>query len=148
MKYDDASWHYGGDFPEDLPPEAGATHIGMFLAWALVRGFAGSLHTEEFPDELESLKGRRITPARFLIQACDEKLTNEEFNEEGNAFARHYYGEGGRMGEYIEDYQEVLCSKTPTLYHVADTWENFDRLSPRIEQRYQEWKNQKGWLLQ
>ena len=23
MKYDDASWHYGGDFPADLPQEAG-----------------------------------------------------------------------------------------------------------------------------
>ena len=28
-KYDDASWHYGGDFPDDLPEENGATHIGM-----------------------------------------------------------------------------------------------------------------------
>src|SRR6266404_3538306 len=36
MKYDDASWHYGGDFPEDLPREAGATHTGMFVAWALL----------------------------------------------------------------------------------------------------------------
>ena len=33
MKYDDASWHYEGAYPADLPPEAGATHIGMFLAW-------------------------------------------------------------------------------------------------------------------
>ena len=24
MKYDDASWHYGGNFPKDLPTEAGA----------------------------------------------------------------------------------------------------------------------------
>ena len=29
MKYDDASWHYNGDFPTDLPVEAGATHIGL-----------------------------------------------------------------------------------------------------------------------
>ncbi|RML48695.1 DUF7832 domain-containing protein [Pseudomonas avellanae] len=32
MKYDDASWHYNGNFPSDLPDTAGATHIGMFLA--------------------------------------------------------------------------------------------------------------------
>ncbi|WP_265102660.1 hypothetical protein [Acinetobacter sp. 'aerobic (ED)'] len=37
MKYDDASWHYGGDFPADLPQEAGATHIGMFLTWMLLQ---------------------------------------------------------------------------------------------------------------
>ena len=31
MKYDDASWHYGGDFPADLPQAAGATHIVMVI---------------------------------------------------------------------------------------------------------------------
>ncbi|WP_441328174.1 DUF7832 domain-containing protein [Mesorhizobium album] len=35
MKYDDASWHSGGNFPRELPPEAGATHIAMFVAWPL-----------------------------------------------------------------------------------------------------------------
>ncbi|MGN6118448.1 MAG: DUF7832 domain-containing protein, partial [Rhodanobacter sp.] len=43
MKYDDASWHYGGDFPKDLPDEAGATHTGMFVAWALLSGLAGQI---------------------------------------------------------------------------------------------------------
>ncbi|MDY0918936.1 hypothetical protein [Pseudomonas viridiflava] len=27
MKYDDASWHYTGDFPADQPKEQGGTHI-------------------------------------------------------------------------------------------------------------------------
>lgn len=40
MKYDDASWHCAGDFPKDLPEAAGATHTGMFLAWALLSGLA------------------------------------------------------------------------------------------------------------
>jgi hypothetical protein len=35
MKYDDATWHSGGDFPKDLPAEAGATHIGMFVSWGV-----------------------------------------------------------------------------------------------------------------
>ena len=42
-KYDDASWHYGGDFPKDLPIEAGATHTGMFLALAR----SGNLRTTQ-----------------------------------------------------------------------------------------------------
>lgn len=32
VKYDYASWHYGGDFPEGLPETAGGTHMGMYLA--------------------------------------------------------------------------------------------------------------------
>jgi hypothetical protein len=47
MKYDDSSWHYGGDvFPEDLPPEAGGTHIGMFLAWAIMNYLESEMHSE------------------------------------------------------------------------------------------------------
>lgn len=44
MKYDDASWHVGGEFPKELPPQAGATHIGMFAAWCMLAGLAGELH--------------------------------------------------------------------------------------------------------
>jgi hypothetical protein len=55
MKYDDASWHYGGDFPKDLDDMAGATHIGMFVAWCLLNGLGGALHTEEFPEDLHGL---------------------------------------------------------------------------------------------
>ncbi len=37
IKYDGVSCHYEGDFPTDLPNDAGATHIGIFLAWMLHR---------------------------------------------------------------------------------------------------------------
>jgi hypothetical protein len=56
VKYDDASWHYGGDFPKDLPIEAGATHIAMFAVWAWSNGLAGPLITEDIPDALEAVK--------------------------------------------------------------------------------------------
>ena len=140
MKYDDASWHYDGDFPSDLPIEAGATHIGMFVAWGMLNGFAGELHTDEFPDELNALKNRWTTPGQFLINECDEKFTDEEFNDEGNAFALAYFGETVGVGKYVSDYEEILGNEAPTLYHIDDTWENFDKLAPVIDRRYREWK--------
>ena len=42
-KYDDAYWHYRGEFPTELPASAGATHIGMFVAWALLAGLGREL---------------------------------------------------------------------------------------------------------
>lgn len=144
MKYDNASWHYGGDFPDDLPPEAGAIHTGMFLAWALLNGLGGSFHAEECPEDFESLKQRTITPAQFLINACDEKFTAEDLSDEGNDFAADYYGAGGQMKDYIKDYEELFASGIPSLYHVPDTWESFDRLSPRIQERYDQWKRRSG----
>jgi hypothetical protein len=143
MKYDDASWHYDGDFPTELPTEAGATHIGMFVAWCMLHDMAGPLHTDEFPDELYALKERRTTPAQFVITACDEKLTDEELSDEGNAFAIAYYGSSGYSGQYLTDYEQTLARGEETLYQIEDSWENYDKLSPVIDRRFAEWKEGK-----
>ena len=63
MKYDDFSWHAGGDFPADLPAEAGATHIAMFAAWAVLNGLAGDFHKVDRAIDLAQLRARGITPA-------------------------------------------------------------------------------------
>ncbi len=138
MKYDDASWHYGGDFPKDLPPSAGATHIGMFLSWCLLNGLGGALHTEEFADQLEKLKNRTITPGQHFLSVCDEKFWDQDLSEEGNEFAKAYYD--FTEGEYISDYGNALSLKGKSLYHIPDTWATFDKLAPIIKRRYEEQK--------
>jgi len=138
MKYDDASWHYGGDFPKDLPDEAGATHTGMFVAWALLSGLAGNIYLNDFPNELAKLRSRTCTPGQFFLASCDGKFTDEDLSDIGNAFAESYFD--FKHGEYLKDYERLLGNDVPTLYHVSDTWENFDRLKPVIDQRFAEWR--------
>lgn len=138
MKYDDASWHYGGDFPPDLPMEAGATHTGMFVAWALLSGLGGELHTEEFPDDLEKLRRREITPGANFLRVCDGKFTDEDLNEIGNRFAADYFDLS--TGEYLEDYEEILGDDVEEIYRVADTWENYDLLKPVLDERFRDWR--------
>ena len=104
MKYDDASWHSDGDFPEDLPPEAGATHAGMFLAWSLLQGLVGEDHAADFPGELEQLRKREVTPGKYLM-ILDGKFTDEELNDEGNAFASSYFD--FEKGLYLADYESI-----------------------------------------
>jgi len=140
MKYDDASWHYEGDFPADLPPAAGATHIGMFLAWAVLHGLAGELHTEDSPEILQQLQQRAISPGEFLIRACDEKFTDEDLSDDGNAFAQHYYRSEGKWGDYLDDYEATLGQKGRSLYYVPDAWESYDRLAPVIQKRFNGWR--------
>ena len=139
MAYDRADWHYGGNFPEDLPPEAGGTHIGMFLAWAITRGLEGDFHKVESSSALEALRRREITGRDFLNTECDEKFWEEDLSDEGNAFAKAYYEAEG-ADSYLADYGQLLGAGLPSLYHVEDSWENFDRLAARIDQRYQAWK--------
>ncbi|MGA3035601.1 MAG: hypothetical protein ABSD70_20135 [Terracidiphilus sp.] len=138
MKYDDASWHYGGDFPKDLPIEAGATHTGMFVARALLSGFAGDIYTSGFPNEIPRLLSRLVTPGLFFLESCDGKFTDDDLNEEGNEFAQAYFD--FQKGKYIADYESTLGVGLADLYHVRDTWENFDRLKPVLDLRYAEWR--------
>ena len=139
MKYDDASWHYGGDFPKDLPDRAGAIHAGMFLAWALRSGLGGELYTEEDSQELEKLRSRETTPGEFFFSQCDGKLTDEEFNDEGNRFVAAYFDAAD--GKYLADYEATLGSQLPSLYHVPDSWESFDAIAPVLDRRLLEWRS-------
>lgn len=68
------------------------------------------------------------------------KFVDDDLDERGNAFAAacfHY-----ENGRYLADYEEVLGAGMPSLYHVPDTWESFDRLKHAIDWRFLEW--QKG----
>jgi len=145
MRYDRDEWHSGGDYPADLPPENGGTHIGMFLAWAILHGLEGDFHRAESQADLDAVRSRQLTGRDFLFRACDGKFWDEDLSDEGNAFARWYYAPGGGgYGPYLEDYQQVLAAGLPTEYHVENSWENFDKLAPVIDRRFREWQKRSG----
>jgi len=142
MAYDRSDWHYGGDYPNDLPPENGGTHIGFFLAWAIINNLVGEFHKEESKESILAVRNRKMTGRDFLEKECDEKFWEEDLNEEGNLFAKVYY-EGNI---YFSDYESTLAGGLPTLYHVENTWENYDKIAPIISRRYMEWKkNKEKW---
>lgn len=147
MAYDRSDWHDA----DDLPEGSGGTHIGMFLAWAFSRGMAGDFHREESDADLKRLARREITGREFLIEACDEKLWEDDLNDEGNALAADYYDHKSAFaqqhGTYLTDYDAVFSQVAnergealDSLYLVEDTWENFDRLSPLLDQRLEQWR--------
>jgi hypothetical protein len=138
VKYDDASWHSGGEFPAGLPPDAAATHSGLFLAWALLADLGSDYHRVESAEDLERLRARTLTPGQYFLAVCDGKLTDEDFGPEGNAFARAYYQQDG--ASFLGDYQEHLAKGLPSDYHVADSWTNFDKLKPVLDRRLANWR--------
>lgn len=144
MKYDDASWHYGGDFPSSLPESAGATHIAMFVSWAVLNGMAGDLHTSDFSEDLGKLSRQEISPGEWFLRVCDGKFTDEDLSGDGQQFAAAYYAyENGLhtgSGSYLADYDHTFSS-SETLYHVPDTWETQATVSQFIEARLARWRN-------
>jgi len=154
-KYDDASWHYGGDFPEGLPSKNGATHTGMFLNWCIHSNLHSEEMKEDFKDEIESLKRREITGAEFLLEVCDGKFTEHELNDLGNSFAKDYYVDetdfADKFSSFATDYINVFDSKAEesdyeyeTFYHIEDTYENYDLMKLAIDHRFEEWKEYKA----
>jgi hypothetical protein len=139
MAYDRADWHYGGDYPEGLPPENGGTHIGMFLAWAIMNGLEGQFHRDESPASLAAVRAGQMSGRQFLFKECDGKFWEEDLSDEGNAFAKYYY----ESNRYFEDYEAALAEDLPSMYHVQDNWQNYDKIAPVVTQRFGEWK-QKG----
>ena len=96
---------------------------------------------EDMAENVEALKARSTTPGAFFLETCDGKFTDEDLNEEGNAFTPTYFD--FEKGSYLDDYCEILGAGTD-IYHVADSWENFDLLKPVVDKRFAEWKEQRG----
>ena len=85
-----------------------------------------------------------MTGREFLFEMCVGKFWDHDLSDEGNEFASFYYdGEG----KYIADYAGALASGLPSVYHVADTWENYDKLVPVIDRRFSDWQHreQRRW---
>ena len=136
---DKIDWHSGGNFPDDLPPENGGTHIGMFLTWIIDNDLLGEWHLENSMSSIQAVKSRQMTGRDFLIEECDAKFWDEDLNKEGLEFTKYYYDDE-KMNLYINDYEELLGDELETLYHVENSWSNYDRLRKRIDERYLDWK--------
>lgn len=133
--YDEAKKHFLGDFPDILPIEQAYVHIGMFLGWILDNDLYSEYFEEEEGLQIIRFKNREITCA-ILSAMWDGYLGGDMFNEEGNAFSQNYY----QSGAYRKDYNESLAKNLPTMYHVEDTWANFDKISKQITKKFKAWK--------
>jgi hypothetical protein len=132
-KLDDWSWHNGADnFPTNLPPENGGTHMGMFAAWAIHRG----LWTEDpyWAEDLERVRRREITGRDFLLEHASGKLDSDDLTAKGKAFAEAYYEK-----DFVEDYDKAVGDGVSSLYEIEDSWGNYDRVAQAIDKRWATW---------
>ncbi len=154
-KYDDAAWHYGGDFPEGLPEKNGATHTGMFVNWCITHDMISEELNADAADNIEKLKRKELTGAEFIIHSMDGKFSDCDLNDLGNAFAQDYYADetdfGHQFSSFATDYINIFDSiaeesdfEYETFYHIEDTSENFDLMRQVIDHRFKEWKEYKN----
>jgi hypothetical protein len=95
------------------------------------------LFKEESPRLISAFKNREIKGSQ-VYKEWDGALIEEMLSEEGNAFADYYFD--FEKGRYIYDYAELLGKGLPTIYHVEDSWENYEKLKKHIDVIYMRWK--------
>jgi predicted glycosyltransferase len=45
---------------------------------------------------------------------------------------------------YRADYDEVLVKGLPSIYHVVDSWDHYEKMKQRINLRFQDWRKLTG----
>lgn len=78
--------------------------------------------------------------AQLLVSVLDEKLTDQDFSDEGNAFATASYESLHDDSAFIDDYLDTFSEDTASIYSVVDTWANYDKLAARISEHHTQWE--------
>jgi hypothetical protein len=131
VKYDDASWYHGGEFPKDKPREFGGTHIALFLRWCFAKGWAGPLHLSEEAEKVAAVINGSLAAADFLFDCCDGQLADEDLSAEGNQFASQYYGNNGL---YLSDYAGQFGE---LMYVASESAHDYKKFAAMIDSRWQ-----------
>ena len=141
MKYDDAEYCFL-NFETSLPTEAGGTHTGMYLAWAALNDLLAPADDAGRREDVHRLKTRAMTGRDYYFTHCDGKFTQSDLGKTGQDFTAAYYEK-----YFVADYERVFKQDFPDTGHltddfcsIADTWDNFDRLRPVLDQRFTAWR--------
>jgi hypothetical protein len=138
MVYDKAKWHYEGDFPEGLDHYQAYVHTGMFVGWLLDNDLMSEAFKNDLHHEIAQFQKRELTGTQIFQQCCDGTLLAEDINEPGNRFTLAYFD--FEKGQYLADYEMTLGQDLPSIYHIADTWEQYGKLKKVLDQRFADWK--------
>ncbi|RAW00889.1 DUF7832 domain-containing protein [Pseudochryseolinea flava] len=137
--YDNAKQHFLGNFPENLPIEQAYVHIGMYLGWVIDMDLYSEYFEDEASNQIFRFKRREIS-CTILSEIWEGYLDHQFFNKPGNMFTYYYYA----GGLYHADYNQILVQSLPSIYHVSDTWDNYEKLKQRMGMRWQDWNNLVG----
>lgn len=135
--FDKAKYHFGGKWPAGLPIDQAYVHTGLFLAWLINRGLISSSFAARQRDAIESIRERNLT-GPSLFHSMDGVLDSSMVNTEGREFCAQYFDL--KSGPYIDEYESLLARDLPSLYHVPDTWDSYDRLAQHLDRRFAEWR--------
>jgi len=139
VTFDKAKWHLNSDFPPDLNPNQVYVHTGLFVTWLIENDLFDSEFKNQNTKGIQALLSRNIFPSQFYAEYLDGIFDADGLKEDATDFTSEYFD--FEKGKYVTDYLATLDpdDKLPTIFHIQDTWENFDKLRPVLNERFQNW---------
>jgi predicted DNA-binding WGR domain protein len=139
--FDNASWHYGGDFPSDLDNHQAYIHTGLYIGWLLREGLFTSVFQKDNKEGISRFLHKDITAPDFYEKYMDGKFMSYELSDQGIAFTIYYFDTDFSRSMYINDLITILCKNISSVYYIKDNWQNFEIMADLINKRYQNWSN-------
>lgn len=137
--FDKAKWHLEGNFPIKLNSHHAYNHTGFYIGWLILNNLISNEFKAESKQYIREFLDKKMTAVDLYEHQLDGVFTSNEVNELGFRFTKNYFD--FEKGRYLEDYEETLAAKLPTLFDVQDTWENFEKICKVLDKRYQEFKD-------
>lgn len=135
--YDKAKWHYEGDFPSNLSEKQAFVHTGMYLGWIIEENLYSKEFEEEAAQDIIKFKQKNMTGTEIYME-WDGVFASDMLNAEGRAFTKDYFDFD--KGTYLDDY-EAIFPHIKSLYEVEDTWNNYEAINTKINERFDTWKH-------
>src|SRR5207249_11227520 len=81
---------------------------------------------------------------RDVYRQMASALMDDMLSAEGSECVKDYYSVSKAcQAGYPRDYEVILQGNLASSYHVPYTEENYQRIRPVIDRRYQEWRRQR-----
>ena len=138
--YDKAKYHDESVAEAGLPDEHTSNHIVSMLRWLIENDLVSELFLMEGSEPLAKYRNEELS-IHELFGWWDTCLVSDMLSEQGNAFAMHYFDY--TEGKYIQDYMSTLQGPLPSEFHIVYSEENYSKLKPVVDARYQDWLRSK-----
>jgi predicted DNA-binding WGR domain protein len=140
ITFDKAKWHINEEFPEELDSFQSYVHTGMYICWLIEKGLTKHENPYDDKESLERLKVRVNSPANYYFEQMDGVFDCEGLTVQAKEFTKTYFD--FEKGNYLNDYIKTLdpTDELPTLFHIKDSWQNYDKLKQTLNQEYNNWK--------
>jgi hypothetical protein len=141
--------------PADAPKDAELVGMALLAAWALEQHGLPAKHAAS--PLAKQLVDRKITPRAFLIEACNKTLTTLDVDPKLSGFLYGYTHRLHRKQEaratadskitellglerpderyFVDDFLSTFAV-LDSSFHVPDSWEAVDRITPVLDARW------------